>query len=81
MLSSRNGSTLGNQVGKVLTFRDLCPKEIETAEGSCVDGEKPPQGAWGPKEIMPDGLGVGLQHCRGSDEPEKEARKLDFSLP
>lgn len=49
-----DGGTSGNQMGKVLAFRDVCPKEIETAERRCVDAEKPPRATWERKEIMAD---------------------------
>ena len=41
MLSTGDGGPSGNRVGKVQAFRDICPKEIETAERRCVDAEKP----------------------------------------
>lgn len=46
-------------MGKVLAFRDICPKEIETAGRKCVDAEKPPRTFWELKEIRPGGLTVG----------------------
>lgn len=53
MLSTGDGSTSGNWVGKVLAFRDIRPKEMETAERRCVDAEKPLQATWELKEIVP----------------------------
>lgn len=42
MLSTGDGVTSGNRVGRVLAFRDICPKEIESAERRCVAAEGPP---------------------------------------
>lgn len=53
MLSTGDRSTLGNWVGKVLAFRDICPKEMGTAERRCVDAEKPLRATWELKKIVP----------------------------
>lgn len=41
LLSTGNGVTSGNRVGRVLAFRDIRPKEIEFAERRYVAAEGP----------------------------------------